>query len=184
MRPQSEPIFRCWEGEGESFGLQLEPWCNSWAAASSIPSKSANMGNSWNKGLTFNISAKSSSNSTFSGCFRILRSSRIQNCHCSSILSNISCWKTGKTRATNETVDTVIPKIFDFILFPFHLYRRAKKHFQELPRPPELIKYILEENRSMRTMVWKHWYFLLHPTRHTGGLSQLPIVKMSWGKKI
>ena len=51
-----------------------------------------------------------------------------------------------------------------FTFFPLPSYRRAKKHFQELPMPPELIKYILEENRSMRTMVWKHLYFPLHPT--------------------
>ena len=51
-----------------------------------------------------------------------------------------------------------------FTFFPLPSYRRAKKHFQELPMPPELIKYILEENRGMRTMVWKHLYFPLHPS--------------------
>ena len=46
--------------------------------------------------LTFNNSAKSSSNSTFWRCFEILRTSRIQNCHWNSILSRISMRKTGK----------------------------------------------------------------------------------------
>ena len=46
--------------------------------------------------LTFNNSAKSLSNSTFWGCFGILRTSRIQNCHWNSILSKISMRKTGK----------------------------------------------------------------------------------------
>ena len=44
--------------------------------------------------LTFNNSAKSSSNSTFWGCFGILKTSRIQNCHWNSILSKMR--KTGK----------------------------------------------------------------------------------------
>ena len=48
--------------------------------------------------LTFNNSAKSWSNSTFWGCFGILRKSRIQNCHWNSILSKISWRKTWNSR--------------------------------------------------------------------------------------
>ena len=50
----------------------------------------------WVQVLRFNNSAKSSSNSTFWGCFGILKTSRIQNCHWNSILSKISMRKTGK----------------------------------------------------------------------------------------
>ena len=46
--------------------------------------------------LTFNNSAKSLSSSTFWGCFGILRTSRIQNCHWNLILSKNSLRKTGK----------------------------------------------------------------------------------------
>ena len=46
--------------------------------------------------LTFNNSAKSLSNSTFWGCFGILRKSRIQNCHWNLIFSKNSLRKTGK----------------------------------------------------------------------------------------
>ena len=44
----------------------------------------------------FNNSSNSSSNSTFWGCFGILRTSRIQNCHWNLIFSKNSLRKTGK----------------------------------------------------------------------------------------
>ena len=97
--------------------------------------------------LTLNISVKSSSNSTFWRCFRILRSSRIKICQCCLILNNISCRKMGKTNATNERVRYCNSKIFDFINISF----------PALPQHPEAIAGVLQVTRHPLIHIGREW---------------------------
>ena len=51
----------------------------------------------------------------------------------------------------------------NFIFFPSQSYRSTQKHFQDLPKAPDFMKHILEKNRSMRTMIFKHSHYSLPP---------------------